>query len=150
MPMTETPEFDPRRITAAITRRAAGRPRTLVGIDGPGAAGKSTLAGLLRAGLEPAAVVQVDDFYLPSAVRGSRAGEIGALFDLPRLASQVVLPAAAGCAFRYQRYDWDTDTLTDWVEVPAAGPVIIEGVYCLQRQFRDAYTFAIFCQADAA
>src|SRR5207249_2725946 len=106
-------------LAAAVVRAAADRPRILVGIDGPGAAGKSTLAGLLAGHLPGAAVVHVDDFYLPAALRESRAGEVGALFDLPRLARQVVLPAAAGSALRYQRYDWESDVLADWVEVPA-------------------------------
>lgn len=96
-------------------RRAAGRPRILIGIDGPGASGKSTLAGLLATVLEGSAVVHVDDFYLPSADRNSRAGQVGAQFDLPRLATQVVEPAAAGRGFRYQRYGLldDCDSFVD-------------------------------------
>jgi uridine kinase len=135
-------------LAAAVTGHAGDR--ILVGIDGPGASGKSTLAELLSGLLGCAAVVHVDDFYLPSAVRDSRSGAAGALFDLPRLAEQVVLPAAAGQAVRYQRYDWDSDSLADRIEVPAHVPIIVEGVYCLQRELRDNYTYTVFCRADRA
>lgn len=138
-------------LVAAIVQRAAARPRIVVGIDGPGASGKSTLAGLLAAHLTDhqanAAVVHVDDFYLPSTDRGSHAG---ALLDLPRLAAQVVLPAASGTALRYQRYDWSADSRMDTVEVPPHVPVIVEGVYCLQSRLRQAYSYSVFCRADPA
>ncbi len=131
-----------------VERRAAGRPRAVVAIDGPGASGKSTLADLVAARLGAAAVVQVDDFYLPGAVRDSRAGQVGALFDLPRLRAQVIDPAATGAALRYQRYDWDRDELASWIEVPAGLPVIVEGVYSLHAPFRPSYTSSVYCVAE--
>jgi uridine kinase len=148
MSMTRTVALTVPDLAAAIVRRAVGRPRILVGIDGPGASGKTTLAGQLAAMLAGSAVVHVDDFYLPSADRDRRAGQVGALFDLPRLATQVVEPAAAGRELRYQRYDWDTDSLADWLGAPAEVPVIVEGVYCLNQAIRDAYTFTVFCHAN--
>jgi uridine kinase len=135
-------------LAAAVHARGSQSPTILAGIDGAGASGKSTLASLLAERLG-ATVVHVDDFYLPSAVRDSRAGEIGALFDLPRLAEQVVRPAAAGLAVRYQRYDWDTDRLAEWIAVPARTPVVVEGVYTLQQQLRELYTYTVFCRALA-
>ena len=146
--MKDSEFLDIDEFAAEVARRSAGRPRAVVGIDGPGASGKSTLAGLLAARLDGAAVVQVDDFYLPGALRDTRTGQIGALFDLPRLGEQVVKPAAAGAALRYQRYDWDRDELADWIEVPAGAPVIVEGVYALHEPFRSAYTSSVFCVAD--
>jgi uridine kinase len=148
------PEYlDIDEFAADVSRRSAGRPRAVVGIDGPGASGKSTLAGLIASRLDAAAVVRVDDFYLPSAGRAGRAGragQVGALFDLARLAEQVIKPAATGAALRYQRYDWDRDELTEWTEVPAGAPVIVEGVYSLHEPFRSAYTSSVFCLADRA
>ncbi len=122
----------------------------MVGIDGPGAAGKSTVADLLAARLRDAVVVNVDDFYLPSDVRDLRAGHVGSEFDLPRLGQQVLRPASTGGHVRYQRYDWGTDSLAEWVDVPDGVPLVVEGVYCLERALRDAYTFTVFCRADAA
>jgi uridine kinase len=58
----------------------------LVAIDGPGGAGKSTLARLLKEQLKTlgwlVAVVKHDDFYLPSHQRAhQQAGVIGCDFD---------------------------------------------------------------------
>jgi uridine kinase len=149
--MTTAAQLDVGQLAATIGRRATGRPRILVGIDGPGASGKSTLAGLLADHLAHAVVVHADDFYLPTTIRHSREGEAGALFDLPRLAQQLVIPAtSSGLALRYQRYDWDRDSLVEWIDVPPGVPVVVEGVYCLQRQMRAMYTYTVFCRAEAA
>ena len=147
--MEETDQLNVDELAEAVARKAAGRPRILIGIDGPGASGKSTLASLLVNRLSKAEIVQVDDFYLPTPMRASRVGEVGARFDLPRLAEHVVRPAASGRGLRYQRYDWDRDSLWDWIELPADVPVIVEGVYCLQLDLRPPYTYTIFCQGDS-
>jgi ABC-type uncharacterized transport system YnjBCD ATPase subunit len=94
-------EVDFAALAALIARRTGDRGRILVGIDGPGASGKSTFSSLLARQLADACVVQVDDFYLPSSERESRRGEVGALFDLPRLHEQVVSPARSGAALQW-------------------------------------------------
>lgn len=137
-------------LAAEVHRRSEGRPRVLVGVDGPGASGKSTLAGLLANAMPDTAVVHVDDFYLPNKQQGSRAGQVAPHFDWPRLAQQVVVPGATGGPLRYQRYDWDSDTLAEWIEVGPGVPVIVEGVYCLERQLRADYTYKVFCRAERA
>lgn len=136
------------RLAERVMASSRHAPRTLVGIDGPGGSGKSTLAELLVERLPGAHLVHVDDFYLPTAQQQQRWGEIGPLFDLPRLRSEVIEPAARGAALRYRRYDWGTDALAEWVDVPAEVPLVIEGVYCLEQSVRDRYTFRIFCLAD--
>lgn len=122
--------------------------RAFVGVDGPGASGKSTLADLIRERIPGAVVVHVDDFFFPSNVRNSRAGQTGALFDLPRLKREVLLPVSVGKTSMYQRYDWDSDTLSEDVAVPAGAPVIVEGVYSLSRQLRPYYSYRIYCRAS--
>lgn len=147
--MAEPRYLDVDELAETIINTGRNRPRVLVGIDGPGASGKSTLAGLLAHRIDSAAVVHVDDFCLPSVVRHSRAGQAGALYDLPRLAEQVVRPAATGSSLRYQRYDWVADRLADWIEVEAGVPLIVEGVYALQQRLRESYSYAVFCRAAA-
>ena len=130
-----------------VKRAAIGHPRAFVGIDGPGASGKSALAEQLVAAMCDAYLVHIDDFYLPSSRRHERLGEVGPSFDLPRLAEQVILPGSAGEALHYQRYDWVQDELAQWIDVPSGSPVVLEGVFCLAAQLRNAYTFKIWCRA---
>jgi uridine kinase len=137
------------RLARQIENRAQDSSRgVLVGIDGPGASGKSTLANQLAQSLENAAVVQGDDFYLPSGVRPRADAAVGAQFDLDRLLRQVVAPAAAGMEVRYQRYDWDRDALATWISIPPGSTIIVEGIYATEQRLRDHYTFRIFCLAD--
>lgn len=131
----------------SLALRIAEADRVLVGIDGAGATGKSTLAALLAEQIPAAHVVHVDDFYLPTARHGEREGAVGALFDLQRLRAEVLRPAREGRAIRYRRYDWPADALAEAVEIPADVPVIVEGVYCLEEAMRDAYSFSIWCHA---
>ena len=127
---------------------ASAHRNPLIGIDGPGASGKSTLADLLAKELGPCSIVHVDDFYLPSEDRRNLPADGGSSFDLPRLVSQVLDPLTASRPARYQKYDWDSDTLSGWEDVPAGVPVIVEGVYSLHTAARDSYTWSIFCTAS--
>jgi uridine kinase len=45
---------------------------------------------------------------------------------------------------RYQRYDWETDKLSEWHTVPAGGIVIIEGVYSIRKELEDKYDFKVW------
>ena len=114
------PEMIARSAAAGSVRdRLTGRSGTRwVGIDGFGAAGKSTLAREIATELTGSVVIAVDDF--------ARAGIRG--WDRDLFTVQVLQPLLAGRPARYQRWDLSTDTCADWIEVPAGGPVIIEGV----------------------
>lgn len=140
--------LDIEELVSQISTPSAERLRIVVGIDGPGATGKSTLAELIRGRIKTAAVVHVDDFFLPSSIRNSRAGQLGSLFDLPRLEKEVLVPAANGQSFSYQKYDWDLDALAETVKVEAKSAVIVEGVYSFARVFAPYYSFSIYCGAE--
>ncbi|GAA3849086.1 AAA family ATPase [Saccharothrix violaceirubra] len=124
---------------AAWAAQAGGR--VVVGIDGPGAAGKSTLAAALAAELG-AVVVHTDDFHLPSAER------VGNGYDLARLRVEVFEPAAVGKTTRYRRYDWPDDRLADWVQLPGDVPLVVEGVYSTSSAVRGFCTTTVFCRAS--
>ena len=141
---------DFKALAQRVKQDAKGCARVLVGIDGPGASGKSTFAQQLAISLDGANIVPVDDFFLPKAERNARASEVGSQFDLPRLARQVITPARTVKAFSYQRYDWTQDRLADWIIVPEAAPIIVEGVFSLVKELRDAYTYKVWCRADSA
>jgi uridine kinase len=146
---------------AGLAARFASMNRTdhtvLVGIDGPGGAGKSTFAGRLAHALagvfDPLTVIHVDDFFLPSARRLAAAEapkSPGDEYDLARLSRQVLAPLRHNIAARYQRYDWQSDTLAEWHTIPPGGAVLVEGVYCLRPDIEGTYDFSIWVECPAS
>jgi len=89
----------------------------LVAVDGPSGAGKTTFAADLAATLS-APTVHMDDLY--PGWGGLRGGTL-------RLDEWVVQPLAAGRPARYRRWDWGTAAYGEWVQLPPAEVVVIEG-----------------------
>ena len=104
---------------AAQVREGPARAGTtrVVAIDGPAGSGKSTLAARL-ASLLDAPVVHMDDIY---------PGWDGLAAAAPLLRDWVLEPLARGRPARFRRYDWSLDTYGDWVDVPAADVLVVEG-----------------------
>ena len=114
-----TTTVPPAELPALVASRLAGLPGTRwVGVDGFGAAGKTTLAAAIARALPGAVVVHVDDFARPSVPTWER----------DRFVAQVLAPLTAGRPGRYQRWDWPTDTAAEWHDVPPGVPVVVEGV----------------------
>jgi uridine kinase len=112
-----------------------------VGIDGPGGAGKSTLARELELLRDDVAVVAGDDFYrpLPERTRESLTPleAVDLTFDWERLRDELLAPIADGVLARYRQYDWGTGRLADDdVEVQPRGVVVVEGVYVARPALR--------------
>jgi uridine kinase len=136
-------------VLALLTSRQSAA-LTLVGIDGLGAAGKSTLAEALVMERPDATVVHGDDFYGPeerdwrswTPREGSER-----YFDHRRLESQLLRPLRAGRVASFQRYDWPSNSLDGWVEVNPAGVVIVEGVYLLRTRLRAYWDMTVFVDA---
>lgn len=118
-----------------------------IGIDAPGASGKSTLAAGLAEAMPQAVLVEGDDFYRPESDSSRSEIEIAGLFDLARLASQVLIPHTENRDLHYQRYDWDADALGDWMREPSGMPLIVEGVYSTHEALRDFYDLRIWVTA---
>ena len=121
-----------------------------IGIDGPGVSGKSTLAAGLAEAMPPAVLVEGDDFYRPESDSSRSEIEIAGLFDLTRLASQVLIPHTENRGLHYQRYDWESEALGDWVIEPSGVPLIVEGVYSTHEALRDFYDLRIWVTARRA
>lgn len=136
------------RVVAAIAARrsaAVGGP-VVVAIDGPGGAGKSTLAAAvaLRTG---GIVVEGDDFYSPALARRgpaerdrmSDAEAVDAVIDWRRLRREVLEPLRQGRDATYRPYDWAAHDgrLAAATTVPAGDPVIVEGVYSARPELAD-------------
>ena len=132
----------------------ADRP-VAVGVDGQGGSGKSTFAGEL-AGILPitSRIVQGDDFYsdIPAgekALLGPGEGYEG-FFDWRRLNSEVLASIRdRASVLHYQQYDWDSEALGEWFELSMPEVVIVEGIYTLRPELRDAFDVTVFIQASA-
>lgn len=112
----------------------------IIGIDGCGGAGKSTLAKALNTAMPGLTLIHTDDF----------SSWDNPVDWWPRLMEQVLAPLENDRPSRYQRYDWHTRQLAEWHDVPVGGAVLIEGVSALRREFRDFYSFAIYVATPAS
>ena len=113
----------------------------LIGIDGVGGAGKTTLAEYLKVNLVGVSIVQLDDFYSPELNRADRN----------RVLEQVFLPLENNAEAKYQIFDWRSNALTDWYTIKPGGIVIVEGVSALHSDFVEKYDFRIWinCSPEA-
>src|SRR5262245_55635615 len=119
------------RLAATVTDLSRVQARVLVGVDGPDAAGKTTLADRLAATLQmqalqvptsqvpmspvPALRASIDDFHQPRELR-HRRGELSAegyyrdSFDYPTLLGECLTPFLAGAAqVRIASYNYRAD-----------------------------------------
>lgn len=125
----------------------SNRNTIIVGIDGPSAAGKSTLAGKLTELDDRITIVHMDDFYRPSEEHNNINPEVyGEGFDWKRLCKQVLSPLSHNTFGRYHGYDWDTDQMGEWHDVPTGGIVIIEGCFSMRNELRQFYDVRIWIE----
>lgn len=122
----------------------------LIGIDGLGASGKTTIAEALRKLRPDISIIHVDEFYRPKADRTVGIVE-GAIvspdFEWDRLDGQVFDPIRRGFPVIYQSFDWRHDAAGRWIEIPQGNWVVIVGVYALQSRFFSYYDYTIWCDA---
>lgn len=112
-------------------------PVRLVAIDGPGGAGKSAFASRLAAAFassEEVTLLHTDDF---------------ASWDVPvdwwpRLEQQVLNPIRCGQDPRFQRYDWGTRRMAEWIHVPRTPVIILEGVSSARAAVAPEFSYAIW------
>lgn len=126
----------------ALVRRA--RPRcgevTVVCLDGPAGSGKTTLAACLSEALDGAPVVHLDDLY-----RGweQDLGTVPA-----RLRAWLLDPWADGLPGCHPRYDWAAQRYVEWIELPVAPVVILEGCASAGRAVRNVASVVVWVEAD--
>lgn len=95
-----------------------------VGIDGFGAAGKTTLARRISAAVPRAVLVHLDD------LQGAGITE----WDWTALRRDVVEPLLAGRPARYAVRAWGESEPHGYAEVPVGAVVVVEGVSALRRE----------------
>ena len=129
----------------AIDALLSCKDHVIIAIDGPAAAGKSTLAAALCEEYD-ACVIHMDDFFLPPAMRPpERLNEPGGNFDRERFLSEV-LPYV-GTDFTYGRYSCQTG-LTEPVNAQKKPLNIIEGAYSIHPDFAGTYDLKVFLDID--
>ena len=129
---------------SAIDSVLTQKQRAVMAIDGRCAAGKTTLAHRLAVKYA-AAVVHMDDFFLPAELRNpERFLEPGGNVHYERFLSEVAPRIKDGVPFKYRAFDCGRMDYGDWVYVPDARLIIIEGAYSLRPDFLDLYDIKVF------
>jgi len=153
-------------LAVEVTALAAVRSRVLVGVDGPDAAGKTTLADRLAAALgtrnvgsvkdatgAPAVIrASVDRFHRPRAERYRRGeaspeGYYRDSFDLPALLDRCLRPFRAGAArIRAACFDHrdDEEVSASTVDVPVRAVLVVDGVFLLRPELRDQWDLSVY------
>jgi uridine kinase len=134
----------------AAAAAALGRSRTLIAVDGPDAAGKSTLADAVASALPGAALrASVDGFLNPARVRRQR-GELSAegyyrdSFDYTALVQDLLDPFASGAGRVRPALDASV------VNVPPTAGLVVDGVFLLRPKLRDWWTLTVYLRVPPA
>lgn len=135
-------------ILAEIKQRGGSKQPILIGIEGFGGSGKTTLAQTLAAALGDAYVISIDDFIVKEKL--AQPSWDGGAFDHARLERQVLLTARQGQSIAYQRLDWNTNTLSEPVVVPAVAFLIVEGISAYHPSIEQYYDFKIWVETPLA
>ena len=122
----------------------------LIGIDGLGASGKTTIAHDIKKLQPNSSIISIDEFYKPKAQRTTGIIEgsiVSPDFEWDRLDGQVFDAVRRGFPVIYQSYDWRADAWGEWVEIPQDNWIIICGIYSLQSRFFPYYDYTIWTEA---
>lgn len=110
----------------------------LIGIDGFGGSGKSSLAKSIKKFFPHAYIVEMDDFYSPTLKRA----------DFQRVLDQVIEPLRNNTEAVYQIYNWKNDSFTSSIPINPGGIVLIEGVFSLTQELINNYDIKIWVDCD--
>ena len=128
--------------------QTAGVRPVVVGIDGMAASGKSTLAAALAARLD-AAVIHMDDFFLPQGFRTpKRLKTPGGNVYHERFRKEVVPYLRSGVLFGYRVFDAHKHEYTDTRIIEPKPVLIVEGSYCMHPELGDIYDLKLFCEVS--
>ncbi|MBM7807335.1 uridine kinase [Geodermatophilus bullaregiensis] len=138
---------------AAAVGAVGRRGRALVAVDGPDAAGKTTLADRVAALVDrPVVRASIDGFHAPRAVR-LRRGDLSPegcyrdSFDLDALQDRLLAPFARGAAaVEVAVFDHRTDraAVVRVDDVPADGVLLVDGVFLLRPELRRWWTLGVY------
>ncbi len=138
---------------AAAVDAVGGHGRTLVAVDGPDAAGKTTLADRVAALVDrPVVRASIDGFHAPSDVRlrrgsSSPEGCYRDSFDLDGLRDRLLEPFTEGAAsvdvavFGH-RTDRPRQVRVD--DVPPDAALLVDGVFLLRPELHRWWTLSVY------
>ena len=132
-------------VIAAAERALAEKPHVTIAFDGRCASGKTTAARLL-ASVFDAAVIHMDDFFLPRDKRtAERLAEPGGNIDYERVLREIIPYTRSGAGFSYRAYDCHTGAMRpEPVIVPSSRILVVEGSYSLHPVFGDYADVRVF------
>lgn len=131
------------KIFSALEEKCKNNPKTVVGIDGNAAAGKTMLADCLKK-LFDCEVIHMDDFFLPSDLRTeARLQETGGNIHYERFYEEVVKGIRSGREFTYRVFSCKKMDYTDKRRITGSRMLVVEGVYSMREDFRDIYDYKI-------
>lgn len=131
------------QIVATIKQTQKPTQPILIAIEGFGGSGKTTIANQLKTILGDAYVISIDDFIIKEKVIATTSWEKDG-FDRDRLEQQVLIPATTGQPIRYQQLIWQTNSLSDPIEVPTVKYLIIEGISSYHPNIEKYYDYKIW------
>lgn len=114
----------------------------IIGIEGYGGSGKTTIAKLLSEQLGSAYVVHLDDFIIKAKLT-EPSWDKGA-FDRERLEKQILIPATTDKEILYQKLIWESDTLSEPITVSKTDYLIIEGISSYHPTLAKYYDYKIW------
>ena len=124
------------------------RDRVVLAIDGAAASGKTTLSAILKEKYN-AAVVHMDDFFLPASRKTEdRLAECDGNIDRERFIAEVLPNVRIKATFEYGKYDCAEGCVTHNVKVEDASLLVIEGVYSMSAYFRNSYDIKVMLTVD--
>ncbi len=127
------------RVLSADPRCGATR---LVCVDGPAGSGKTTTAAAMSDALARAPIVHMDDLY---------EGWSQQLGDplAARVEAWLLVGWSDGLPGMHPRYDWVAGRFEEWVSVPSAPVVILEGCASASARVRRWASLVVWVQAPA-
>jgi uridine kinase len=137
-----TPQCVPELVTRVVEAAPRCGSTRLVCIDGPAGSGKTTLAESLSEVLGGAPVVHMDDLY---------EGWDQALGDplAARVEAWLLIGWEAGLPGMHPRFDWALGRYAEWVTVPAAPVVVLEGCGSGSARIRERASLVVWVEAPA-
>ena len=131
-------------LLAQIDRLLEEKARVIFAIEGGSAAGKTTVAALLRK-LYDCNVFHMDDFFLrPEQRTEERYAQVGGNVDHERFREEVLLPLSQRQTVQYRRFDCATFTIAPAEEILPKKLNIIEGAYSMHPELAGFYDYSVY------